>query len=135
VINKVILIGNLGADPELRYTSSGTPVASLRVATTRRWNEKDGGKKEETEWHRVTVWGKTAEICKEYLAKGRQVYIEGRLQTRSYDDKQGQKRYATDVVAEQVKFLGGKRDGGANEGQQRDEPPAGFGDDSDLPPF
>ncbi|EDM80168.1 single-strand binding protein [Plesiocystis pacifica SIR-1] len=116
-INKVILVGNLGRDPELRYTQGGTAVARLSVATTRRWRNKQSNEMvEETEWHRVTVWGQTAEHCNNYLSKGRQVYVEGRLQTRSYDDKEGIKRYSTEIIADTVQFLGG-RDGGGGGGR------------------
>jgi single-strand DNA-binding protein len=115
-INKVILIGNLGRDPELRYTQGGTAVATLNLATTRSYTKQGSNERvEETEWHRVTVWGKTAEFCNQYLSKGRQVYVEGRLQTRSYEDKDGIKRYSTDVVAETVQFLGGRGGGGGGE--------------------
>ena len=115
-VNKVILIGNLGADPELRYTPGGTAVADLRIATNRRYKTRDGDWQEETEWHSVVVWSKQAENCKEYLAKGRTVYIEGRLQTRSWDDqKSGQKRYKTEIVADSVQFLGGKGGGGGGD--------------------
>jgi single-strand DNA-binding protein len=111
-VNKVILIGNLGADPELKYTPSSRALCNLRIATTEVFKDKSGQKQEKTEWHRVTVWGDQAENCSKYLAKGRSVYIEGRLQTRSYE-KEGQKHYATDVVADRVVFLGG---GGGGEG-------------------
>ena len=90
-VNKVILIGHLGADPDMRYTPSGAGVCELRVATSESWKDKNGQRQERTEWHRVVVWGKTAEICAKYLAKGRQVYIEGRIQTRTYDDKEDRK--------------------------------------------
>ncbi len=113
-INKVILIGNLGRDPELRYTQGGAAVCTLNLATTRSFTKANNERVEETEWHRVTVWGKQAEFCNQYLSKGRQVYVEGRLQTRSYE-KEGQKHYSTDVVAENVQFLGG-RGGGGDEG-------------------
>ena len=113
-VNKVILVGNLGADPELRYTGGGSAVTDLRIATSRRFKGKDGGIQEETEWHRVVVWGKQAEMCKEYLAKGRQVYLEGRLKTEQWVDKDGNKRWTTKVVADQVVFLGGR--GGAGGG-------------------
>lgn len=116
-INKVILIGNLGRDPELRYTQSGMPVASLSVATTRKWKNKQTNEwTEETEWHRVSVFGQTAEHCNNYLSKGRQVYVEGRLRTRSYDDKDGNKRYTTEIVADTVQFLGGRGEGGGGRG-------------------
>ncbi|MCG5053987.1 MAG: single-stranded DNA-binding protein [Myxococcales bacterium] len=151
-VNKVILIGNLGADPELRYTPNGNrPVCSLRIATSEVFKDKAGQKQEQTEWHRVTVWGDQAENCNKYLAKGRSVYVEGRLQTRSWDDKEGNKRYSTEVVAERVKFLGGGTGGaggasggaggapGGSGGGRRwgagpegdDAPPAG--NDMDMP--
>ncbi len=111
-VNKVILIGNLGADPELKYTPTSRALCNLRIATTDVFKDKSGQRQERTEWHRVTVWGDQAENCSKYLAKGRSVYIEGRLQTRSYD-KDGQKHYATDVVADRVVFLGSGGGGGA----------------------
>jgi len=111
-VNKVILVGNLGADPELKYTPSSRALCNLRIATTEVYKDKGGQRQEKTEWHRVTVWGDQAENCSKYLAKGRSVYIEGRLQTRSYD-KEGQKHYATDVVADRVVFLGSGAGGGA----------------------
>jgi len=114
MVNRVILVGNLGKDPEVRYTSGGQAVANLRIATSRSWTDKQSGqKKEETEWHDVEVWGKQAEQCGEYLAKGRQVYVEGRLKTDKWQDKQsGQDRYRVKVVADAVKFLGGRGAGG-----------------------
>lgn len=116
-VNKVILIGNLGRDPELRYMQSGSPVAQLNVATTRRWRNKQTNEMvEETEWHRVSVFGPQAEHCNNYLSKGRQVYVEGRLRTRSYDDKDGIKRYSTEIVADTVQFLGGRGEGGGRGG-------------------
>lgn len=114
-VNKVILIGNLGADPELRYTPAGQAVCDLRIATNESWTDKNGQKQERTEWHRVVMWGKPAEICKQYLTKGQRIYIEGRLQTRSWEDKEGHKRYMTEVVANDFMFLGG-RDGARAEG-------------------
>jgi len=109
-INKVILIGNLGRDPELRYTQNGQPVANFSLATSENWTDKSSGEKvEKTEWHRVVVWGRTAEHCSQYLAKGRTVYIEGRLQTRDWEDKEGQKRSTTEINAQTVQFLGGPR--------------------------
>ena len=107
-VNKVILVGNLGANPEMRFTQGGQPVANLRIATTERWTDKSGQKQESTEWHRVVVWGKQAEIVGQYLTKGRQVYIEGRIRTRQWQDQQGQKRYTTEVVAQRVQMLGGR---------------------------
>jgi len=114
-VNKVILVGNLGADPELKYTPSSRALCNLRIATTEVFKDKGGQRQEKTYWHRVTDWGDQAENCSKYLAKGRSVYIEGRLQTRSYD-KDGQKHYATDVVADRVVFLGGGGAGGAGAG-------------------
>jgi single-strand DNA-binding protein len=111
-VNKVILVGNLGRDPEIRHTRGGTAVATLNLATSSSWTDQNGQRQERTEWHRVVAWSKLAEIAKEYLAKGRQVYIEGRLQTRSWDDKDGNKRYTTEVVAEQMVMLGGRGGGG-----------------------
>ncbi len=115
MVNKVILVGNLGKDPEVRYTSGGQAVANLRIATSRSWTDKQSGqRKEETEWHDVEVWGKQAEQCGEYLAKGRQVYVEGRLKTDKWQDKQsGQERSKVKVVADTVRFLGGRGAGGA----------------------
>lgn len=118
-VNKVIIIGNLGKDPEVRYTQGGTAVCQLSVATTRTYLKQEQ-KVEETEWHRVVVWGKTAEHCGQYLTKGRTVYVEGRLQTRSWDDKDGNKRYSTEVVAETVQFLGGKPGGGERSAPKSD---------------
>jgi single-strand DNA-binding protein len=109
-VNKVILIGNLGRDPELRYTQGGQAVANFTLATTERFPGKDGERQERTEWHRIVAWARTAELCAQYLSKGRSVYIEGRLQTREWEDKEGQKRRTTEIVAQTVQFLGG-RDG------------------------
>lgn len=106
-LNKVTLIGNLGGDPEKRFTPGGQPVATFNIATTERWKDKTNGQPQErTEWHRIVVWGQQAENCAQYLAKGRQVYIEGRLQTRQWEDKEGHKRSTTEVVAQRVLFLG-----------------------------
>lgn len=105
MINKVILIGNLGSDPELKYTAGGTAVATLSVATSRRWKDKDGQMKDETEWHRVIVWSQSAEFCSNYLSKGSKVYVEGRLQTRKWKDQNGNDRYTTEIVAATVQSL------------------------------
>jgi len=105
-VNKVILVGNLGADPEVRFTPSGQAVANFRIATSESWTDKSGQKQERTEWHRIVVWGKLGELCGEYLAKGRQCYVEGRLQTRDWEGKDGQKRNVVEVVAERIQFLG-----------------------------
>jgi len=133
-VNKVILIGNLGADPELKYTPSQRPLCNLRIATTEVYKDKSGVRQEKTEWHRVTVWGDQAENCNKYLAKGRSVYIEGRLQTRTYD-KDGQKHYATDIVADRVVFLGsgGGEGRGAGGGEGRGKP-GGFSGRGDSGP-
>ncbi len=115
-VNKVILIGRLGNNPDIRYTPSGAAVANFNVATNETWAGKDGQKQEKTEWHRVVVWGKLATLCGEYLAKGRQVYLEGRMQTRQWQDKDGQTKYTTEVVANTVQFLGAGAGAGANAG-------------------
>ena len=110
-VNKVILVGNLGADPEVRYTQGGQAVTELRMATSEQWTDKDGQRQERTEWHAVSAWGKTAELCGQYLAKGRKVYVEGRLESREYTDKEGIKRKVWEVRADKVTFLDGtKRD-------------------------
>ena len=114
-VNKAILVGNLGRDPELRYTQSGQAVANFTVATTERFSTRDGDRQERTEWHRIVTWGKTAELCAQYLSKGRSVYLEGRLQTREWEDKEGQKRRTTEITAQTVQFLGG-RGGGSGGG-------------------
>lgn len=143
-INKVILIGNLGRDPEVRYTPSGSAVCNVTLATSRAWKSKESGEKvEETEWHRVVFYDKLAEIAGEYLKKGRPVYVEGRLKTRKWTDKDGAEKYATEVIADQMQMLGG-RDGA--DGEQRGpartatqakppaKPAAGFDDmDDDIP--
>ena len=138
-VNKVILVGNLGADPTLRYTPSGTAVVNFNVATSERFTNKAGEKETRTEWHRVVAWAKLAEICNEYLKKGKQVYIEGRLQTRSWDDQNGNKKYTTEVIAQNMVMLGRAGDSpmdipsqemGGDEAMA--EAPAG-GDDDDLP--
>jgi single-strand DNA-binding protein len=103
-VNKVILLGRLGQDPELKYTPGGSAVCNFSLATTESWTDKSGQKQEKTEWHRVVVWGKLAELCNQYLAKGRQAFLEGRLQTRSWDDKDGNKRYTTEILASTVQF-------------------------------
>ena len=105
-VNKVIIVGNLGKDPELKQTQAGKSFANFSVATTEKYKDQAGNQKEVTEWHRVTAWGKLAELCAQYLGKGRQVYLEGRIQTRKWEDETGQKRYSTEIVADSVKFLG-----------------------------
>lgn len=117
-VNKVILIGNLGADPEVRQTNGGQAVATLSLATSESFTGRDGQRQERTEWHRVIVWGKLAELAQRYLQKGRKVFVEGRIQTRSWDDG-GQKKYATEIVANELTFLDG---GAGGQGQTREEP-------------
>ncbi|MFH1984818.1 MAG: single-stranded DNA-binding protein [Pseudomonadota bacterium] len=137
MINKVILVGNLGRDPEVTYTPGGTARASFSVATTERYKDKSTGEMvEKTEWHRVAAWGRLGEICGEYLTKGRQVYIEGKLQTRSWE-KDGVTRYTTEVIANEMKMLGQRGDSaGGERGSERDSGqgrPAGGGIDDDIP--
>ncbi len=139
MINKVILIGNLGADPEIRYTQGGTPVANFRIATTETWRNKEGGKEEHTEWHKIVAWRKLGEICGEYLSKGSKVYLEGRIRTRKWQDRDGNDRYTTEIEARDVQFLtprGGNASGarsgdeqGYDQEQSYSEPPPGIGDD------
>jgi single-strand DNA-binding protein len=119
-VNKVILIGNLGRDPEVRYMPSGDAVANITIATTETWKDKSGEKQEQTEWHRVAMFGKTAEIAGEYLKKGSQVYIEGKLQTRKWTDKEGQERYTTEIRADRMQMLG-SRSGGSERMAAPDE--------------
>jgi single-strand DNA-binding protein len=116
-VNKVILVGNLGRDAELRYTPGGAPVATLNLATTEVWNDKAGQRQEKTEWHRVILWGKSAESLSEYLVKGKQIYVEGKLQTRQWDDKDGNKRYTTEVRGDRIVLLSGGGGGGMGAGR------------------
>lgn len=133
-VNKVILIGNLGQDPELRYMPSGDPVASFSLATTEQFRDKDGNQQKKTEWHKIVAFKRLAEICGEYLKKGGQVYIEGRIQTRNWEDKEGVKRYATEIVANSMQMLGRRGEGGSGD---YDEPSQSSGkndnSDDDLP--
>ena len=115
-VNKVILVGNLGRDAELRYTPGGAAVATINMATTEVWNDKSGQRQEKTEWHRVVLWGKSAESLSEYLTKGKQIYVEGRLQTRQWDDKDGNKRYTTEIRGDRIVLLGGGGGGGRGSG-------------------
>jgi single-strand DNA-binding protein len=139
-VNKVILLGNLGRDPETRYTTGGDAVTNLRIATSEQWKDKSGEKQERTEWHSVELFGRQAEVAGEYLTKGRSVYIEGRLQTRKYTDKEGVEKYSTEIVADRMQLLGGRGEGGGDAefggsatssggggGGQRRESPAGGG--------
>ena len=143
-VNKCILVGNLGRDAELRYTPGGAAVATLNLATTEVWNDKQGQKQEKTEWHRIVVWGKQAESLQEYLTKGKQIYVEGRLQTRQWDDKDGNKKYTTEIKADRITLLGGGGGGGGGRSMDRggsqmsggggmDEPPMEPITDDDIP--
>lgn len=136
-VNKVILLGNLGRDPEVRFTQGGTPVANFTMATTDRWSDPSGEKKEKTEWHRIVVWGKQAEIAGEYLRKGRPVFVEGSLQTREWTDRDGNKRYTTEVRAQRLQLLGRPDDRGAAATagaavEESGEPSGAFAED-DIP--
>lgn len=122
MVNKVILIGNLGADPEIRYSQTGTPVANFRIATTEVWKKQDGSKEEQTEWHRIVAFKRLAEICGEYLAKGSKVYIEGKLQTRKWEDRDGNTRYTTEIVAREMKMLTPRGGQGGGEPPMPDPP-------------
>jgi len=124
-VNKVILVGNLGKDPEVRFTGGGKAVCKFPLATSEVWNDAEGHKQERTEWHNIVVWGKQGENCGQYLSKGRQVYVEGAIRSHSYDDKDGNKRYMTEIIAQQVRFLGG----GAGQGQGQ-----GRGSGASAPP-
>lgn len=141
-VNKVILVGNLGRDSELRYTPGGAAVATLNLATTEVWNDRNSQRQEKTEWHRVVLWGKQAESLQEYLTKGKQIYVEGRLQTRQWDDKDGNKRYTTEIKADRITLLGGGAGGtggrsldrsSAQGGGSMDEPPMEPITDDDIP--
>ena len=139
-LNKVMLIGNLGKDPEVRYTTSGQGVASFSLATTEKYKNKSGEWEEKTEWHNVVLWGKLAEIAKDYLAKGKTAYIEGRLQTRKWQDKDGRDRYTTEIVGDRLQLLSPKGDGArSGGGRSGGEPttayddPVGYNQDDDIP--
>jgi len=136
-VNKVIIVGRLGADPEVKTISTGNTVTRLSVATSDQWTDKEGQKQERTEWHRIVVWGKLAELCGKYLTKGRQVYVEGRLQTRSWEDPQGNKKYTTEVVAQTVQFLSGATAGaGQDHGNFSDQdfgPEPSFDSSEEIP--
>ena len=144
MVNKAILVGNLGKDPELRYTQSGQAVCSFSIATSERYKDKQGEQQEKTEWHNIVAWGNLAEICGKYLEKGKTVYIEGKITNRSYDDRDGNKRYITEIVASEMKMIGGRQDGGgdrsmgdrvAERRQQATAAPEqqGFNPDDDIP--
>jgi len=140
-VNKVILVGNLGKDPELRYTPSGTAVATFSLATTERYKDRDGNPQKKTEWHNIVAWRQLAEICGKYLHKGKQIYVEGKIQNRSYDDRDGNKRYISEVVINEMQMLGSRDDnqqggggqsqnynqGGQTQGYNQSQPAAGSG--------
>ncbi len=142
-VNKVIIVGNVGRDPEVRQTKSGEHVCTFSVATSERWKDKSGEPQEKTEWHRVVAWARLAEICGEYLRKGKQVYVEGRLQTREWEDKEGNKRYTTEIVANTMQMLGRRGDDGGSFGDDAsargsgagyaDSSPSSSGADDEIP--
>ena len=132
-VNKVILIGNLGRDPEVRYTQTGTAVANFTLATNEVWNDKSGERQERTEWHRIVVWGKQAEIAREHLSKGKQVYIEGSIQTRQWDDREGHKRTTTEIKAQRLIMMG-RAEAGENRMNAAAPPPDAAGDEPGPPP-
>lgn len=131
-VNKAILIGNLGKDPEVRFTSTGRAVARFPIATSEVWTDAEGNRQERTEWHNIIVWGKQGETCGQYLAKGRQVFVEGSIRTRNYDDKSGNKRYVTEIIAQRVRFLGG---GGGTRVASEDSGSGDDGQGSGMPPL
>ena len=139
MINKAILIGNLGADPEIRYTQSGTQVATFNIATTERWKDQEGQMQEKTEWHRIVAWARLAEICGEYLNKGSRVYVEGRIQTQKWQDQSGNDRYTTEIVAREMKMLtpkgasGGDSFSGGTPPAPQEPPPGVSGTGDDVP--
>lgn len=135
MVNKVTLIGRLGGDPEVRYTTSGTAIANFTLATSENWKDKEGNKQEKTEWHKIVAFRRLAEICGEYLVKGKQIYIEGRIQTRQWEDKDGNKRYTTEIVANQMQMLGSAKDA-ADSGPAQGAPSSNENDmpvDEDIP--
>ena len=146
MVNKVFLIGNLGRDPEVRSTPSGQPVATFSLATNRKWKDREGNRQEQTEWHNIVCWGRQAEVAGQYLSKGRQIFVEGRLQTRSWDDKQsGEKKYRTEIICDNFQMLGQRGDSDSGRGGSAPppyEPPGGGGgggggstepEDDDIP--
>lgn len=134
-VNRAIVVGNLGSDPEVRFTQTGQAVANFRLATNESWTDKNGEKQDRTEWHRIIVWGKQAELCGQFLKKGRQVYVEGRLQTREWADKEGKKNYTTEITANSVVFLGsGPRDGAGSGSASRDSADNAMPEHANAPP-
>ena len=135
-VNKVILVGRLGKDPELRYTPSGAAVCTFSLATTETYKDRDGNRQEKTEWHNIVVWRQLAEVCGKFLHKGKQVYLEGKIQTRSYDDRDGNKRYVTEIVVDQMQMLGSRSDGQGQSSSAGYPPePQGGGGMSNEPVF
>ncbi|MBI2343245.1 MAG: single-stranded DNA-binding protein [Deltaproteobacteria bacterium] len=134
-LNKAMILGNLGDNPEVRSTPNGQTVATLRIATNERWTDKDGQAQERTEWHRVVVWGRQAEQCGTYLSKGRQVFVEGRIQTREWTDKEGHRRFTTEVIAQRIQFLGNRAGGSGNPAADGAPVPSPMGpaDEEDVP--
>jgi single-strand DNA-binding protein len=132
-VNKAILVGNLGRDPELRTTPNGQSVVNFTLATSETWTDKSGERVERTEWHRIVVWGRTAEMCNQYLSKGRTVYVEGRIQTREWEDKDGNKRYTTEINANTVNFIGPRGSSGSSGGDSGGEPSGGSNDGGSGP--
>jgi single-strand DNA-binding protein len=135
-VNKAIIIGRLGADPEVRYTQGGQSVANFNLATDEVWTDKSGQRQEKVEWHKVVVWGRQAELCGEYLRKGREVYVEGRIETREWQDREGQRRFTTEIKAQNVRFLGGRNDGNydANRSSNQSAPAAQGGYEQNQAP-
>jgi len=132
-VNKVILVGNLGKDPETRFTASGTRVTTFSLATSERYKDRDGQKQESTQWHQIVTWRQLAEICGEYLTKGKQVYIEGKIQTRSYEDRDGNKKYITEIVANEMRMLGGGEQRQERQPEQGQQDGTTYDDDSQIP--
>lgn len=144
-LNKVLLMGNLGRDPEVKYTSSGQAVATFTMATNRRWKDKEGNSQEDTQWHNIKMWGRSAELAQQYLKKGRTIFVEGRIETRTYDDKDGNRKWFTEIVCERFQFVGSRGDdaggGGGNSGgnysggsnQPQPQPSTSMNDEDDLP--
>ena len=135
-VNKAIIVGRVGKDPELRFTAGGRAVANFDLATESVWKDRDGQRQKQTEWHRIVVWGPQAETCSKHLSKGREVYVEGEIRTRSYEDKKGEKRAVTEIVARDVRFLGGNQSGGRDEQRRDDQDDAGpYGPHDPEAPF
>ncbi len=132
-VNKVLLIGNLGKDPEVRSLESGAKVASFSLATTESYKNKDGQKVDQTEWHNIVMWRGLAEVAEKYLKKGSQIYLEGKIRSRSWDDKEGNKRYTTEIIADTFTMLGSKRDESSQSAADLETPPVAPGQDDDLP--